>query len=330
MQAFNYGQLLALAIGDREAPDAEYIEDASFHRTHAGAQFRLPTGPFLELAVIGADDVAGDGIRGVTSQPDFPVERATAILDRLTTFEVAETRGRVPVGTLPAVTMQAESMTAGTDSDPGVADHEYHCASVVEAKSSYSTQLVLTAGRKVDVSAFVEQSHRQAVRQKLLEQVVSGVRNMSNANSLSGILSASGIGSGTYAQVDRGKESAFTTGESAVEDADGDPAAMAWLLGRDIHDSAKGALLEPGSDRRTLERGRMSVSGYPVYRSDSALAHSTGLLCDWASVVLVIQSGLGVTVDRISRPGEVRITSRLAVADPIVTRAARVYALTQA
>ena len=327
MKTFNYGQLLALAISDPSNPNAEYVEDSTFSRTQAGARFSLPTGPFLQLALIGADDVAGDGTRDVLATPDFPIERATAILDLMTVFEVRETRGKIPTGTLPTVTMQAEHMTAGSDADPGVADVEYHAASVVEAKSSFTQQLILEAGRNVNVSAFVEASHRQAVRQKLLEQIVNGDGTAPN---LSGILSASGIGAATYAQTERGAHPPFLVAEAAVEDADSDPQTSAWLLGSDLSDSARAAAIEPGSYRRTEERGRMTLSGYRSFRSDSAIALTTGLLCDWASIVLVMQSDLPTTVDRVTRPGEVRVTSRLAVASPIVTRLARVYALTEA
>ena len=326
MKNFNYGELLAFAISNPHAPTAEYVEDETFSRTAAGAEFRLPTMPFLQFG-ISADDPGGTDVRDVLRGPDFPIERATQILDRMTVFEVAETRGHVPSGNLPSVSMQGESMTAGADGDPGIADRAYHCASVVEAKSSYSGQLVLEAGRSINVSAFIEDAHRQAIRQALLTQVVNGD---GQTPSLAGVLSAAGIGAATYAQTDRGKEDAFTLGESTLEDADADPGAMAWLLGSDLHDSAKGALLEPGSDRRTLERGRMSVSGYQTYRSDSALPATTGLLCDWSSIVLVMQGALGVTVDRVTKPGTVRVTSRLNVADPVVTRPTRAYKLEQA
>ena len=319
-----FGGLLALALRDDMNPAAEYLESDLYSRTPHGAELRLSTESF---AVIGSDDVAGTDVRGVSGRLDWPVERATALLDLLTVFEVAETRGRVPVGTRPAVTMQAESATAGADADPGIADREFHCASVIEAKSSYSSQLVLQAASDLNVSAAIEASHRAAIRQALLAQLVNGD---GQGNNLSGILSAAGIGSTTYPQTDAGKESYFTTGESTVEDADADPGAMAWLLGSDLSDAAKGALLEPGSDRRTLERGRMSLSGYRSFRSDSALPGTSGVVADWASIALVVQDSILVTIDRFSRPGEVRLTSRLAVADPIVTRAARVYALTQA
>ena len=320
-----FGGLLALALRDDRHPAAEYVEGSdTFARTPHGAELRLGTQAF---AIIGADDVAGTDVRGVTGRLDWPIERATAILDLLTVFEVAEKRGRVPVGTRPAVTMQAESATAGSDADPGISDVEYHTASVVEAKSSYTTQLVLQAAASLDISAAIEASHRAAIRQALLRQIVNGD---GQGNDLSGILGQSGIGSATYAQADRGAHPPFLVAEAAVEDEDSDPATSAWLLGSDLSDSARSAAIEPGSYRRTEERGRISLSGYRSFRSDSAIPGTTGLLCDWASVALVMQDSILVTVDRYSRPGEVRLTSRLAVADPIVTRAARVYKLEQA
>ena len=326
MKAFNYGQLLALAIGDPHAPTAEYIEDSTFRRTPAGAHFSLPTGAFLQLD-LGADDIAGDETRAVLRPPDFPVERSTALLDLVTTFTVSATRGRIPTGVLPAVTMQAESATAGADGDPGIADEEYHTGSVVEAKSSYTTQLVLEAGRSVNVSAFVEESHRMAVKQELLKQIINGTGLLNN---LAGILGVAGISAATYAQTDRGDHPPFLVAEAAVEDADSDPMTSAWLLGSDLSDSARSSAIDPGSFKRTEEAKRMSLSGYRSFRSDSVIPATTGLFCDWASVILITQGDLQVTVDRVTKPGEVRITSRLPVAGPLLARPGRIYKLEQA
>ena len=321
----SFGQLLALAVGDPMSPEIAKLSDDVFERTGQGAVMRLPVDQF---AVIGADSIGGSsGTSGVVDSLDWPVERATEVLDLMRTFEVTETRGRLPIGALPSVTMQAESVTAGADSDPGISDKSYHCDSVVEVKSSYSTQLALMAGSIFDVGEQMQASHRAAIRQKLLEQIVSGDGQGSN---LSGVASTSGIGAATYAMADAGKSDKFTTAENTVEDADADGSRVAWLLGSTLSSATRSALLEPGSDRRVNERGRMSLSGYRAYRSNSAIASTNALLADWSSIAIVMQQQMVVIVDRISRPGEVRITSRLAVADPIVTRPARVYKLEQA
>ena len=47
-------------------------------------------------------------------------------------------------------------------------------------------------------------------------------------------------------------------------------------------------------------------------------------------VYVPILSELVVVTDLVSHPGDVRITTRLACADPIVAHPAAVYALTQA
>ena len=328
MKAFNFGQILHLSISDPTRPGNDYVEDEDFHKTQSGAQFRIPAASLLQLAIISADDPAGVDVQAPVKQPDFSLDRATALLDQMTVFTVKETRGKVPSGTLPITTVQAESTTAGSDADPGAADAPYHAFSVIEAKSSYSNQLVLEAGRNVDIAAFVEESHRQSIRLRLLGAILKNGTAIPPL--VNGIASLSNIGEGTYPTLDRGKESFFTVAESAVEDADSNPTTTAWLLGKTLHDSAKGALLEPGSDRRVTERARMSLSGYPVYRAIDLMENTTGILADWASIALVLQGDINVTVDAVTRPGTVRITSRLTMAPPIGMRPGRIYILTEA
>ena len=142
-------------------------------------------------------------------------------------------------------------------------------------------------------------------------------------NDLSGVLRASSIGSAIFAEMDCGKNDTFTVAENTVEDADSDPATSAWLLGSDLNDSARGTLIEPGSDRRTSERGRISLSGYRAHRSDSALPATTGVFADWASVVLVMQDPIVVVVDTVTRPGDVRVTTPSSRAPAGCTRSSR-------
>ena len=241
-------------------------------------------------------------------------------------YEVESGRGKLPVGqTLPTVTMRAEGVHGTADADPGISDFDFVIASVVEARSAFTTTLALSSPE--DLGEVVMQSHRAAIREKLIEQVVSGDGAGQN---LSGIIGQTGIGSATFAAADRGKVAAILTAEATVEDADANPESLRWLEGSAHSTSTRGTLVEPGSFRRVVERERMTLSGVRAYRSNSAIASTSALLADWASIVLVVQNPIVVVVDRITRPGEVRITSRLAVADPVVTRPTRVYALTQA
>ena len=220
-------------------------------------------------------------------------------------YEVASTKEKIPVGaTVPSVTMQAEGAEV-TAADPGLGDLNYEITGVVEARSAYTTVLALTSSE--DLGEVVMQSHRAAIREELVKQVVSGD---GAGHNLAGIVGQTGIGSATFAEVD--------------------PGGMAWLEGSARSASTRNRLVEPGSFRRVVERERMTLSGIASYRSNSAIATTSALLADWGSIALVMQTPLVVIVDRLTRPGEVRITTRLAVASPIVTRPSRVYSLAQA
>ena len=74
----------------------------------------------------------------------------------------------------------------------------------------------------------------------------------------------------------------------------------------------------------------MSLSGTPTQRISSGLPSTTGLLCDWSSLILPIADRVEVIINRVTKPGEWIITSRLPVASPILQNASIAYKLEQA
>ena len=69
----------------------------------------------------------------------------------------------------------------------------------------------------------------------------------------------------TYTQADRGASNDFLTAEEAIADSNGQRQRLAWFMGEDIHSSAARRLLEPGSDRRVLERRPRVVVTHPLH-----------------------------------------------------------------
>ena len=204
-------------------------------------------------------------------------------------------------------------------------EHEFDLDSVVEAKSEISLQVAVQTGD--DTLDAVLEAHRLGLGDRMLEQVLSGDGVGSN---LAGVASATGIGSATYLVADRGGDEAFTDGEIAVEDGGGRSQFMAWGFGKALSTSARKTAVEPGASRRVEEMGRLTLSDLPAQRITTGLTSTTGLCADWRTVVVPILSELIVVVDRVSVPGEIRITSRLPVADPIVTHKTAIYKLEQA
>ena len=203
-------------------------------------------------------------------------------------------------------------------------EEDFELSSTIEAKSEISRQLLVQSGEQVQDD--VLEAHRIALADRLLVQILAGD---GVGNNLSGIASATGIGSATYMLADRGGDGAFVDGEISVEDAGGRPSGMCWALGTDLSTSARKTAVEPGASRRVEEMGRLVLSGLPAQRVGEGLAATTGILCDWSLVYVPVLSELVVVTDVITNPGDVRITSRLAVANPIVAHPATVYALTQ-
>ena len=204
-------------------------------------------------------------------------------------------------------------------------EHDFDLSSTIEAKSEISLQVaVQTADTVLDD---VLEAHRIRLADRMLEQILAGD---GVGNNLSGLVTATGIGAGTYVLADRGSDEAFTDGELSVEDGGGRSPYMAWALGTDLSTSTQKTSIEPGSSRRTQEGGRLTLSGTPAQRITEGLAGTTGLCADWRTVIVPVLSELIIVVDRVTLPGFVRITSRLPIADPIVTHPSAVYALTQA
>ena len=203
-------------------------------------------------------------------------------------------------------------------------EHNFDLSSTIEVKSEISLQLATqTADSVLDA---VLEAHRIGIADRLLEQVLSGD---GVGHNLSGVANSTEIGSASYAMTDRGSDEAFTDAEIAVEDGFGRSQFMSWALGTDIDTSARKTAVEPGASRRVLEGGRLTLSGVPAQRIVAGLAPTTGLIADWRTIIVPILDQLVIVVDRISVPGEVRITSRLPIADPIVTHPSTIYALTQ-
>ena len=243
------------------------------------------------------------------------------LMDEIDTVVVTSKKGQVPTGTTPPVAYMQDEFSNAVPRDPGIIGRDFDITSFVEVAVEMSTQIIIQSAE--DLLGSIQTALRAAIAEKLLEQVLIGD---STGNNLSAVTLATGIQTGTYVETNRGDSDSFLEAETTLEDTDG--TASAWVLGTDISTSARGALLEPGSDRRIEERKRMSLTGTPVYRNGS-LPATTGICADWRrAVTLVLQDEIQFVFNAVTKPGEMRVTARLGV-DLIVTRPSLVYLLTQ-
>ena len=240
--------------------------------------FALPTEKF---AIIGTDNTGGRV--SLPENVDFLTgdSEDSPILARLRLITTAETRGKLGgVGTLPSSTMQSEHSTAAAFSDFALGDNEFVLDSVVEVKGEVSLQVVLQSGPQA-VDELVLESHRQAVADKVLSQLLIGT---GLGNEVVGVTKHTGLAAAVeYTAADKGKSSTFATAEQVVEDAGARPSGLAWALGHALSSSARSTLVEPGADRRVEERARITLSGTPVQRfpAGSIFPENLGLLADW-------------------------------------------------
>ena len=249
------------------------------------------------------------------------------ILSRIPVFYGPSDSGELPFGSgLPAVDVRPEGAArTGVESSATVGGAEY-TVSRFECYQLLSTQAVMQSGP--DLLEVVEDAAREGIGRKIIQQIMAGTGLAGQWAALPGV---TGISTADYAQTDAGKVDAFQDGEEVLIDAGARPPGLAWALGRTVASAAARALLEPGSDRRTTEQARMTLSGFPAQR-DGSLAATSGLLADWSQAVAVVYSGsdrLEIVVDRVTAPGTLKVWTygRLGLA---VVRPALIHSLTQA
>ena len=141
---------------------------------------------------------------------------------------VPETRGKLPIGTPPAVTMQAESVDGWCGRRSGYCGHRIPHAVRGRGQVQLQFPLAVMAGSNPDLAWPLRSHTGRPYARSFWAQVINGD---GADNNLSGVLRATDIQSATYTEAQRGEDSFYLGAEAAVEDADGMPETMAWLLG---------------------------------------------------------------------------------------------------
>ena len=136
-------------------------------------------------------------------------------------------------------------------------------------------------------------------------------------NNITAIVDQTGVVSTDYASADRGSDGTFRPQELAIEDAGGTPGA--WVLGGSLESGARAVVVNPGGSRRVVEGREMVLSGVPVFRN-SDMHSDRGIVADWGRAVQIVTGPeIQYVIDKITSPGDIKITSRLPV-DILVTR----------
>ena len=311
----SFGELVKAAFDPSEklevAPDV-------MHRTDAGAYMKLPMQQFaLDADDLGIAPVIEDRVNWLSAAGE-------PLLDAIPVYPVASKKGSLPFGSvLPTPSMQTEHTSSSADGALVVSNSDYDLTSVVEVKSVISLQTLLQAD--VDFVDAIETSHRTATAAQIVAQIMAGDGLLNN---LTGILSRTGVTTTDYPVAERGDHKRFQDAEALIEDASGRPSL--WMLGEALSNAARTVGLFPsGGDRATEERAIIQTTGTPVVR-DTDLETSTGVVADWRqSCALVTSNEVEFIFNRISRPGDLLVTSRLGI-DLLVLRPALIQGITEA
>ena len=297
---FGFGTLLQASMDNKAARRLDRVK--GFESTRAGAEFYVPLFAPQTAALSPADVSSAQGDRVAADigfvRGDPSVE---TILRRVPVFYGPSDSGELPFGSgLPAVDVRVEGTTRTAAESSAAIGSTPYAVSRFEAFQELTTQWVMQSGP--DVLQVVEDAAREALARKMIQQMFAGSGADGQWAALPGV---TGILSATYAQTDRGSDLPFIAAEETVVDAGARLPGMAWALGRDLESAAARALLEPGSDRRVIERRTMQLTGTQTAR-DGSLTATDGLLADWSQAVAIVYTGedlLQVVIDRITKPG---------------------------
>ena len=292
-----FGQMVADALS--ASPRHQTIADDRMVRTGAGANIRLDTADFLRLA-IPYDAIDGEE---KARQFDFPMQPTDVLFDLFMLLEPMEQKGTVPVGSLPTAQTIAESGQLSADTDPGTMSHDYVCDRVATARSTYSLQVLL---QDTSFGDYVESALRAAVRREIVRQVLIGD---GNAPDVQGLSTLAGVQEAIYAQTLSIAATDMTGVENALTDAKADSMALSWVVGSALHTAMVDSAIEPGDYRRLVERHRATLSDSMVYRSPD-LPGGMALCLDLMNVAVILHGEMLVTLNRVTRPGDLIITAR--------------------
>ena len=146
-------------------------------------------------------------------------------------------------------------------------------------------------------------------------------------NNITALVDQTGVVSTDYSSADKGSDRTFRPEELAIEDAGGQPSA--WVLGRNLESGARGVVVNPGGSRRVIEGREMLLSGVRTFRN-SDLHSDRAIVADWGRAVQIVTGPeIEYVIDYITKPGDVRITSRLPI-DILVTRPSLVRTIIEA
>ena len=166
------------------------------------------------------------------------------------------------------------------------------------------TLLSLVQGQDV-FSALVDESLRVAMQDLMAGQLLIGT---GVSPSLTGLVNVSGIGTSSYMSTNRGAASGFREGENVLEDATYGPEIRpTWIVASSLYREARETLREPGGTGDYVIRDGRVLGEIPALKS-SELEDNQALLVDLGYVVVAIWDTLDLTLDMVTKPGNMLIT----------------------
>ena len=269
------------------------------HREAGGGASERWRLPMFQTAALSAGDPAEVDERAL-DMATWLVDPASPILSGLRFVPVESSEGHLPIGTtLPVAVAKAEHGSRTVDLDPVIDSLAYGPTTRFETASAVSGILAARSGPVA--MSLLEDAQRESLRQKILEQLLVG---SGTSHQWTGLSSTSNVTE--YMTVDQGNDVAFLDSEESHEDSGADMATSVWVLSRTLHSAASRMISEPGSGDKTLEGGRIRLTGTRAYRS-GLLADGDGLLVDLSSIVVAVQMDELVIIDRITQPGDNRV-----------------------
>lgn len=325
-ETYTYSDLVALACGlvdplrnGQRQPSGDVVAI-----TPQGGSFAIPISQAFALPA-GAIDEQG---RGRRYDPDIgPAQSTAGLFYEFGMVTPRQPSGKLPVGTLGRAVTGPPARAFTETTDPGLGSLDYDTTRrAARAETEVSGLLEL---QDPQLAGIVESMMAETIRREIVRQVLVGSFHSTDRphDVTAGLSTLAGVSASTYPSGGINTAALVDT-ENALVDADADGMALTWIMGKTLHSAASKAAVEPGGTNRLVERRRAYLSGARCFRS-SDLPGEMGLAFDPRNVVLVIHGDLMTSVDRLTRPGDVRIASWLAF-DVVTLRPGQIGRITKA
>ena len=168
--------------------------------------------------------------------------------------------------------------------------------------TSFSLQLAIMGGARFETA--IDSHLRRALRKLVVGGILTGT---GIDHQPTGVTATTGVMVESYIAADKAKLRTFFNAEDLLEGET--DSRKRWIMAADLYQLARRTSVQPApsnSDRRVVDR--QFVGGETPANSTTLLPTGVGIFGAWGDLILFAWAETLVILDKITRPGELRVT----------------------